>query len=706
MPTIAEVREKFPQYQDMSDTDLAGALHQKFYSDLPRDQFDAKIGLDPTPAKPADKGMLHAAGHGLLQGASFNLSDEIAGAHAAGPQFLEASPISKTVVGGVRAGLNALTGLDPSAGEAYAQGRDQERAEIKSAKGNHPYVFGGSELAGGLAIPVGSAATGANLLARSVRGALTGAGVGAAYGVGGGETATERAGGGLTGALFGGALGGAAPAVVEGVIQGASALGRPIANTIRSAVNPEGEASRRVATALDRDFRQQGPQFTPEEAAVARASGAPTAVVDAGGETTRALARSAANTSPEARQALTSLTDERFASQNDRAANFVQRLTGANADNPATIEGLQSAARRANRPAYERAYSSAPAVWTPELEQIAQAPAVQDAIRQATRSGANRAAADGFQPVRNPFQADETGALRLATNPDGSQALPSLQFWDHVKRNLDDQFNKLQRAGENSAARDVGDLRAQLLNHLDQNVPAYRSARAGAAEAFGAQDALEAGSNFVTSKMDNAEAQRAFGRMVPQERELFRQGFASTLINQISEMGDRRTILNQIAQSPAARERLDLALGPERARMLETYLRVEGIIDRARPAVSGNSTTARQLTELGLAGSAGGIAGGFDVSNPKAYGTAALVYGLARGRNAVNENVARRVGEMLAGNDPNVVQRGLEMIARNASIFNRLRALDGFGSRASGQQAPTSLVMGGTMPARAQDEKQ
>ncbi len=45
MPTIAEIRQKYPQYQDMSDTDLAGALHKKFYADMPVDQFNAKIGL-------------------------------------------------------------------------------------------------------------------------------------------------------------------------------------------------------------------------------------------------------------------------------------------------------------------------------------------------------------------------------------------------------------------------------------------------------------------------------------------------------------------------------------------------------------------------------------------------------------------------------------------------------------------------------------
>jgi hypothetical protein len=47
MPTIAEVREQFPQYSDLSDTQLAGALHQKFYADMDPNAFAEKIGLKP-----------------------------------------------------------------------------------------------------------------------------------------------------------------------------------------------------------------------------------------------------------------------------------------------------------------------------------------------------------------------------------------------------------------------------------------------------------------------------------------------------------------------------------------------------------------------------------------------------------------------------------------------------------------------------------
>lgn len=80
MPTMAEVRDKYPQYGDMSDDELAGALHKKFYADMPEDQFRQKIGLaaaKPTPPEPSmtDKALgVGEAGLKLASGAIGSLA--------------------------------------------------------------------------------------------------------------------------------------------------------------------------------------------------------------------------------------------------------------------------------------------------------------------------------------------------------------------------------------------------------------------------------------------------------------------------------------------------------------------------------------------------------------------------------------------------------------------------------------------------------
>lgn len=64
MPTIADIRQKYPQYADVPDVQLADALHAKFYSDMPKGDFYKSINLSgaslipgsitslPKPAEP------------------------------------------------------------------------------------------------------------------------------------------------------------------------------------------------------------------------------------------------------------------------------------------------------------------------------------------------------------------------------------------------------------------------------------------------------------------------------------------------------------------------------------------------------------------------------------------------------------------------------------------------------------------------------
>jgi hypothetical protein len=51
MPSLSDIRKQYPQYSDMSDGDLASALHQKFYADMPRGDFDKAIGFSAAPVE-------------------------------------------------------------------------------------------------------------------------------------------------------------------------------------------------------------------------------------------------------------------------------------------------------------------------------------------------------------------------------------------------------------------------------------------------------------------------------------------------------------------------------------------------------------------------------------------------------------------------------------------------------------------------------
>ena len=71
---IQQIRQQFPQYNDLSDDQLASALHQKSYADMPFPEFAKRIGFDPMRAEAKSMG----AGQVLATGAGRTV-DRLAG---------------------------------------------------------------------------------------------------------------------------------------------------------------------------------------------------------------------------------------------------------------------------------------------------------------------------------------------------------------------------------------------------------------------------------------------------------------------------------------------------------------------------------------------------------------------------------------------------------------------------------------------------
>lgn len=674
------------------------------------DQFDgqSKPFVPQQPDSRPDVGQGTAAMEGFLSGASGNFRDEIYGAS-------EASGLPKAL-GGFRAPVGAAKLLweylndNPAEATAiYEKARDQVRTRQKAAEEQYPGTTLAGNVAGAVALPTGRLMQAATLPARIGRGAAVGAGYGAIAGAGEGTGLQDRASRGAVGGAAGGVIGAAGVPVVEGIIQAGRAVARPVTTAIRGAVNPEGEAARRIGVALEHDINADpgaATRLTPQEFAANAQNNGPARIMDIGSDATRALARSAANTSPEGRGVLSRAIDERFEGQSPRIAQWLRHtfhFPSADAQQTA----IEQTARAVNTPNYARAMrDGAQGVWDQELQRLAGAPAVQEAAGRAMPSLANRGVAEGFAaPRQNPLTFDpQTGLASLSALPNGSLRVPDLRFWDQVKRNLDGMIGVAQRANDRPRVSELTGIKNELVQNLDRLVPSYAQARAGAAHFFGAENALEAGQNFVgaSQRYGLPEARAALGRMTANERQLFQDGYVSRLVETIERAPDRRNVLNQIAQSGPARQEIQMALGPQRAAELEAMLRVEGIMDLARGAVQGNSTTARQLVELGLAGGVGGY--GYLSSDPAAVMNAALVWGAARGHRAIDARVAQRVAQMLTSRDPQVLMRGVQMVARNHQLLNQLRNVDvRLASAGSGQAAPAPMLQL-PAPGRAEDQ--
>jgi hypothetical protein len=631
---------------------------------------EAKPAQAPQQAAEPSMSMPQAIMRGAEQGLSFNFSDELKGVKAAAPEIMQTiSKLGASFPGGqvpahVAGALNLLKdyfGGDGEATKRYDETVSADRAANKTAETERPNSFMGGQIAGAVAVPLGGMGGAAGLLPRIAQGAGIGAVTGGLAGAGEGDGAVDRLTRGASGAALGAGVGAVLPVGVEGVVRGARAIATPVANAVRGIRKPEEEAARRVALSVEKDMKLDpaaSGRLSSQEFAAGRAAGDPVNIMDIGGETTRALARSAANTSPEGRAALTKAIDDRFEGQAPRVTEWL----GKNFNYPdagALQEAIQQTAKSVNRPAYAKAYAKGQALWDGDLEQFSQAPVVQQAIRLAFVTGRNRDTLAGFAPFKNPFVLNKTtNTLELQQG-----ATPNLQFWDHVKRNLDGLGAEGQAFSK------------ALRGHLDQLVPEYQTARGGAAMAFGAEDALEAGRKFVTAKMDPNDAARAIGKFSPLEKKVFQDGVVSQFTKVLNDVGDRRSILNKIAESPNARRNLELALGPQKANELEAMLRVEGIMDMARPAVQGNSTTARQLAELGLAGGTYTIGTGGNIMNPDASALANVL-------------------------------RGIKIVANNKQLFNSLRAADKGLARIGGQQSTGFAPMQAAGIGRADEQQQ
>lgn len=63
---IQEIRQKYPQYSDLSDDQLGQALHAKFYADMPYEQFATRVGLSVQQQAPQESpSMLSQVGRQL-----------------------------------------------------------------------------------------------------------------------------------------------------------------------------------------------------------------------------------------------------------------------------------------------------------------------------------------------------------------------------------------------------------------------------------------------------------------------------------------------------------------------------------------------------------------------------------------------------------------------------------------------------------------
>lgn len=679
---IASFRSQHPEYADLSDDALTTALHQKYYPDMRFEDFKSRFQGPQQQAEPQTS-TAGAFATGLGQ-SLFGLGDEI------------------------EAGVRAA--IDPN--RTYDDIIPEVRKRVEQSAAEHPYAYYTGEIGGTLAMPLGAAKAGVSLInkARTLKGAMgagavEGAAWSAAYGAGRSEgDLGDRAQGAAEAAPWGAAIGGVAPAVIGG----ASHVYGKARDYAQSITNPREAASRAVGRAVLDDeanaFRINaigGRPMSVEANPVAEnlvrtgRAGDDLMVADTGANT-QSLMRSAANNSPTARAMIESKIYPRSEGQTERATDFLRSLTGLKGDTVQRRETLLKASRDAVSPVYRKAYEVGDRpVWSAQIERLTGAPMVREAMQAAEQTGKNRAIRDGLGAFNTRVEFDPSGILRFKKGPEGVPTYPNLQYWDEVKRNLDSIAGKALRAGDKQTASDAAAFAKTLRSELDGIVPEFAAARSIAETFFKADDALQAGINFAKGGFPIKEAKQAISKMSPSEKILFREGFLDHYLERtVGKTGDNRNLALKLVNSKADREAFEAAFPDGMAREFEAFMHIENVMEGAKRAL-GNSTTARQLMELGMAGTAGQgvqMLGGGNPFDPTGFLVgASLRFGGKKLDDAVKRKMADHIAVLLTKpmNAPEV-QAAIRDLAKPENL-NVLRVMSQSASRAGGALAGQSM---------------
>lgn len=539
-----------------------------------------------------------------------------------------------------------------------------------------------------------------NLLQRSLAGGVEGAAYGAAAGFGGGEGSVDNRLEGAKDNLFLGALLGIA---APGVVDAASSGGRVLKDIYTGVMNknPQGHADDLLVRALMRG--KTTPEAVGAEVRAAGAAGQPEFVTaDALGRNGQRTLKLAARTPGEFRDTAASFAADRQAGQSSRLGKYVDDLTGQTADDAFKTEQAIIAERRAAAdPAYDAAYA-APAPTDPFFtKELLQKRSVQDAIPGAERLAAEKQVplTDLFAEVKNPNATTVTKQVPSAVlGPDGNPVtttvtevtdptlrVPTVRGWDYIKRSLDADVNKLY---SNSAveAPAVKETRNMLRDRLGADVPAYGEALKKYADDSALLDALNVGRDAAKANgmaLDAAEA--ALKGLTPEQQALARLGFArETKGGMTAADTTGRDMSRRFSSTDAQRKTAMMAESPEAADAFSQRVGREQAMVRTHRTLGGGSDTAENIGDAADAVNSGFITALLSGRPFVAAGRG--MEALARRASGINEDVAKRIGDILLSNDP-------AKIENLADLFRRAQA-----AQSAPSLAPSVINAGANAP--------
>jgi hypothetical protein len=515
MATLAEIRAQYPQYADMSDADLAGALHKKFYADMPRGEFDKKLGLKaPEPLDPyretARKELDELKAKGVPMGSpmqrriaqsiSFNTADDI--------------------LAGLTTPLEMIKRGTFNPAEAWRHAKAREDLILEDARKETGLAGTIAEIGGGVLTGSGLANAGvtaarwlgpnAGLMARSGAAALDAGAMGAVSGAMDGNSLEERG----KNAAHGGVLGFGAGAVTPGVLGLLGAAASPIVSNIRARWNPEGYARSQVARSLNES--NLTPQQIADDVRLAASEGQGMfTVADAMGNPGQRMLSTVTRSPGRGRTDAVEFLEQRQAGQGRRVVNSLAEGFEA----PQTAAQTRTAMETARSTADDAAFGAVRAQGGTVDPYRTIAHIDSEMVPGVAVTGSR----DSIDAVLRDFR----GRL---ISPDG-RPLTDLRSVMRVRDEIADEANRAFRAGDGNRHRILASVRRALDSDIERASSGYRAANAQSAQAARDIEAVDTG-RAAALRGRPEDTIPAFQALTPQGQAAHRVGYADPLIEQ------------------------------------------------------------------------------------------------------------------------------------------------------------------------------
>lgn len=224
------------------------------------------------------------------------------------------------------------------------------------------------------------------------------------------------------------------------------------------------------------------------------------------------------------------------------------------------------------KPLYDKAYAAFPSIQSDQLSNVLNNPYGVAASKRAVKD----MKADGVS----------VGPMNPAT---GMVEAPSLQYYDYVKRALDDSAQAAKQGGNNNQARIIGGMRDRMLDDIDlktsgpNGVSPYAEARKQYQSDHAVVDALHSGLNDF-DKMTPHEVEAAISNMDFSSKDAFRSGVAESLFQQIGSTKNKVNVGYKLIGSPDMQAKLgSLFDNPkDAANFIATLQRESEMFDRTK----------------------------------------------------------------------------------------------------------------------------